>query len=293
MADAPKTSVALQAAGDAPQISAAIPNAPAAKLGMLKAAATGGQSAMNEYAAAKNDIGNQQQQALQAAAARSGALNAPTAFIQKQAAIAGLPGNAALPHLNALQAAQSNYLGALQGANAKYLGGVTQSKNLLANLAAQKQAGVESGAYSTALGKALSIASQQHTLANQQKADDKATNDQAIQQAQHLNYQNLTSAESPYSDATKQAAQHILSTADSYASALKQVTSTTNAKGKAVDLGAVDWAGKGVSMNDLLDIIGIQYDPKTWFARNPGAQNFSAPVGTPGGADAAIRPDGL
>jgi hypothetical protein len=270
-----------------PGLAASVPASQQAKLEMLKAGAVAGQAGMNEYATAKNDINSAQQQALAAAAGRADALNAPSTFIAKQNAAVSLPGNTAIPQLNALQQAQTAYLGQLQNANKNYLGGVGQSQTLLQNIAGKQLQGVQGKAYGDALSKALTVQSQLQSLQDKQATSQKKLSESQIQQAQLQNYQDLNNDQSRYSEATRQAAQHILNTSGSYDQALKQVTTTKDEKGKSIDLSPDQWAGNGVNMQDLLDIIGIQYDAKNWFAKHPNAQAYMSPVGTPGGADYA------
>lgn len=108
-----------------------------AKKGMLAAGAQGGKGAADAYSQAVNNVGDMRQQALNDAAARSGALNAPQAFIDKQAQLAGMPGNVALPLIQALQSGNAGARSALQGAVGNYAASVGRSRALLANQAAQ------------------------------------------------------------------------------------------------------------------------------------------------------------
>lgn len=87
----------------------------------LEAAAQGGKAGLSAYDNAISDVNSSQQQALQAAAQRAGALNAPAAFIAKQNAAVAAPYDAALGQLGANQAAAGAYSGALSSASNDYL----------------------------------------------------------------------------------------------------------------------------------------------------------------------------
>lgn len=267
-----------------------VPASDAGKLQMLQAAATGGQNGMNDYATASNDIGSAQNQALAAAASRAGALNAPSTFIAKQNAAVALPGNAALPELNALQQAQTGYLGALRSANSQYLAAVPKESSLLQSQAAAAIPGMQSTAYSKALNDALTVQNQQDELVTKQQANSDKLSAATIKQQQEQNYQELSNPNSAYySPQTQATAKYILGNATSIDQALDQINNHTvtvpelDSKGKQkVDstgkpvfqqvkqpLSASDWASKGVDTAALNRIIQIQLNPKQWFQNNP------------------------
>lgn len=110
------------------------------KQAILAAGAKGGKTAADAYSQALSSIADERQQALQAAAARSGALNAPQAFIDSQAKIAALPGDANSRLLQSIQGANAQYGGALAGAQGNFNSSIARSKALLSQQAAAQAA---------------------------------------------------------------------------------------------------------------------------------------------------------
>lgn len=105
------------------------------RLGMLNAIAEGGKAGGDAYQQAIANTGVQRQQALSSAADRAGAINAPEAFLKRQAGLVAQPADTAIPVLNTARTALNQYMGSMNSAQGDYMAGVGDSRNLLNSLA--------------------------------------------------------------------------------------------------------------------------------------------------------------
>lgn len=240
------------------------------KKAILAAGAQGGKRGADAYSQALGNINADRQQALNDAAARAGALNAPQAFINKQAAIAAMPGDATAPLVQALQRGNSNALGTLRAAQGSYAGSVANSRNQLAQQASA--AGEDPMLHLQAADKAASLyekllkqanggvspaeqrAAQQFKWA--EEAHQKKVDDDFAASQQNKLERSWATSQNPYDNT----AFGVISDNDNYTSAVKDLQSGQYKK---------EWKKlQPADQQAILDRLEQYYDPSGYMKRN-------------------------
>lgn len=246
------------------------------KMARLAAGAQGGAAGMAAYDSAISNVKSQQQQALQDAAARSGALNAPQAFLDKQAPIVSQAGDTAVPLLQQMRQGLADYQGAMQGAQGAYMGGVGQSRNLLSNIAQRASKDLDSRSYSNAIDLYTKLMKQAETEQNGGLSPSEMRAQQQFQWSMEDrenklkdrfdadSQANLESKWSTSDDPTDQAAYTLYSAADSYSEALGMLNDKKNPIAKEFNKLPTD------RKNLIKDMLQQIYTPSQWWEKNRG-----------------------
>lgn len=144
----------------------------------LKATATGGPIAGNEYAAQQKGVSDLRQQALTQASNDSNFVQAPAAFRAAQQQRLAVPLDAAIGQLGSQSAAAGQLSGALNSAQGQYLSSVQSDVPLIQKQMQYQAENPVSGYVQDAANKVYTITNRARIIADRQKKESSAANKQ-------------------------------------------------------------------------------------------------------------------
>lgn len=233
----------------------------------LAAMAQAGKAGGDAYDAALQHVAQMRSGAVNDAATRAGAINAPQQFLAKQQAIAAQPGDISATLLKSLQGGAQSYQSAVNAAQGNYISQLNDAQPVIREKLQSALSGVKDTAQTKAYDTVLKLMTQQNTLQDRQdKADAKKLKaDQERSRTSALQELDDDTSKS-YNPETRKTTKQLLNQSATYDQALKAITQTKDSNGDIVELTAEDWAKKGVDMQILLDYAKMYFKPKEYFA---------------------------